>query len=118
MILLLFVFFNVLFLESVYAQRLEERLNTVLGGGGDTGEGAMSSFITDFLNFAVPLGVFVAFVLLAYAAFVMITSAGDPEKLKDAREIATNAVIGAVMIAMGVIVLSILATQLHIPGLY
>lgn len=116
---LMFMFLNsLLFSKQTYAQaRLEDRLRRVMDSGTGTGEAAFADFVQQFLEFAVPLGVFAAFVLLGYAAFIMITSAGDQEKLREAREVATNAVIGAVMIAMGVIVLSILATELEIPGL-
>lgn len=111
-------FFNtLLFYEGVYAQRLDERLGRLRDSGQGTGEEAFADFVEAFLNFAVPLGVFVAFVLLGFAAFTMITSAGNQEKLSEAREVATNAIIGAAMIALGVIVLSILAEQLEIPGL-
>jgi flagellar basal body-associated protein FliL len=106
----------VLFLEKAYAQSLDDRLGGVLESGQSEGKGAMQDFIQAFLDFAVPLGVFVAMVLLGYAGFVMVTSSGDPEKLKDAREVATNAVIGAVMIALGVIVLALLDSQLGITG--
>ncbi len=116
MVYILFVFLNAFFVERVYA-RLEDRLGNVTGSGQGTGEDAVADFINSFLDFAVPLGVFAAFVLLGYAAFVMITSAGNPEKLKDAREIITNAIVGVVMIAMGVIILSLLAGRLDIPGL-
>ena len=87
-------------LHSVYA--LEGRLGAVQES--DTFEG----FTQSLLNLAVPLAVFFAFVLLGYAAFVMITSAGNPEKLKDAREIATNAVIGAVVIGLSIVILVVL----------
>ena len=103
--------------NRAYAQDLESNLDTLLKSGGGTGEGAMKEFVEAFLKFAVPFGVFCALVLLGYAAFVMITSAGDPEKLKDAREVATNAIVGAVMVGMGVIVMTIIAENLEIPGM-
>ncbi len=115
---LMLTFFNTaLFYEGAYAQRLEDRLSDVMRSGGGEGDGAFEDFVQAFVNFAVPLGIFCAFVLLAYAAFVMITSAGNPEKLSEAREVATNAVIGALMIALGVIILSILEDQLGVTTL-
>lgn len=111
---MIFKILNILLVAPVYAQQLEDRFQDVLESGEGSGEEAAGDFIQAFLNFAVPFGVFCALALLGYAAFSMITSAGNPEKLKDAREIATNAVIGAIMIAMGVIVLSLLDSQLGI----
>ncbi len=98
----------VLFFNNLVLSSLEDRLGGFMESGQGEGEEAMAGFIQGFLNFAVPLGVFTALVLVGYAAFIMVTSAGDQEKLKEAREVATNAIIGAVMIALGVIVLSVL----------
>jgi len=115
MIYAVFVFLNFfLFVIPVYADELSDRLRGVLQSGTGTGEGAFASFVQAVLNFAVPLGVFAAFVLLGYSAFIMITSAGNPEKLNDAREVATNAIIGAVMIALSVIVLVVLDQALEL----
>lgn len=112
-----FLSLNNFFIGKVYAEDLEGRLGDLLNSGQGQGEDAMRDFVQAFLNFAVPFGVFCALVLLAYAAFVMITSTGDPEKLKDAREVATNAIVGAVMVGMGVIVMAIIADNLEIPGM-
>ncbi len=112
-----FVFLNNLLMSKVYADDLGGNLGRLLASGEGQGEGAMISFVQAFLEFAVPFGVFCALVLLGYAAFMMITSTGDPEKLKEAREVATNAIIGAVMVGMGVIIMTIIAEKLVIPGM-
>jgi len=116
MVYAVFVFLNFfLFVIPIYADELSDRLRDILRSGtGTTGEPAFASFVQAVLNFAVPLGVFAAFVLLGYSAFIMITSAGNPEKLNDAREVATNAIIGAVMIALSVIVLVVLDQALEL----
>ena len=105
---MIYLFLNGFFVSKVYAEDLQGKLSQVVEG---TGEG-FSGFVQRLLDFAVPLGVFCALVLLGYAAFMMITSAGNPEKLKEAREVATNAIIGAIMIGMGVIVLTLLSERL------
>ena len=115
MIYSVFVFLNFfLFVSPIYADDLSDRLRGVLESGTGTGEPAFANFVQAVLNFAVPLGVFAAFVLLGYSAFIMITSAGNPEKLKEAKEVATNAIIGAVMIALSVIVLVVLDDALEL----
>ncbi len=100
-------------MSKIYASGLEGRLSTVLDSAD--GDGNFESFIEAFLRFAVPFGVFCALILLGFAAFTMITSAGNPEKLKDAREVATNAIIGALMIGLGVLVLKLVVDQLALP---
>lgn len=93
---------------------MEGRLGAITGGDFGEGEGAFAGLVQAVLNLAVPLGVFFTFVLLGYSAFVMITSAGNPEKLNDAREVATNAVIGAIIIGLSVIILVVLDQALEL----
>ena len=109
MIYLFFLFLNSFFVSKVHAESLQGKFGELVG---TTAGGGFEDFVKAFVQFAVPLGVFCALVLLGFAAFAMITSAGNPDKLKDAREIATNAVIGAIMVGMGVIVLSLLDARL------
>jgi hypothetical protein len=112
MIYTLFVFLNSLFIKAAYANTLQERFGGLTESTKSTGDSAMSDFVTGILQFAVPLGIFSAFVLLGYAAFVMVTSSGNPEKLNEAREIITNAIIGVIMIGIGVIVLQLISRTL------
>jgi len=106
MIYTLFVFLNSLFIKAAYANTLQERFGGLTESTKSTGDSAMSDFVTGILQFAVPLGIFSAFVLLGYAAFVMVTSSGNPEKLNEAREIITNAIIGLVLAAIAFLIVN------------
>jgi hypothetical protein len=57
-------------------------------------------------------------VLLVVAGYKMISSQGNPEKLKDAKEMITNAIIGLVFILLSVSILLLISNifQLNIGG--
>lgn len=76
----------------------------------------LTGLVNAVVQVAVPLGVLAAIVLMSYAGYVMITSQGNPEKLGDAREIATNAIIGFALVALSVAILLLIQNTLNIPG--
>ncbi|GEM_PF-4074867 len=111
----IFVFINNLILSPVYGQEdLQERFQDIRDADLENGE--ISDFVGLVYDFAMPLAVFCAFVLLGYGAFKLIMSTGDPEKLNEAREIITNAILGVLMIGLGIGLLYFLAEALEIPA--
>ncbi len=82
------------------------------GGKCPTGIGEISytfdGFVSDVARIAVGIGGVAAIGLVAYGAFTLLTSTGDPEKLMSGREIITNALIGLALISLAVVVLSFL----------
>ncbi len=76
----------------------------------------LGSFVNNVVRIAVPGGVLAAILLFSYAGFMMISSRGNPEKLGEAREIVTNAVIGFALIALSVAILLLIVNTLNIPG--
>lgn len=91
----------------IYAQgksvgkRLED-FNTELSDPStvSTQNGGLSGLVNLIMKVAIPLGVLAVFILFAQTAFLMITSQGNPEKLKEAKEVATNAIIGFLLVAL------------------
>ena len=79
--------------------------------------GSLESVVQIVVNIALPVAGIVALVLLLIAGFKMISSQGNPEKLNDAREIATNAIIGLVFILLSVAILVLLAGVFDIEGI-
>jgi hypothetical protein len=60
----------------------------------------------------------IAFLLMLYGGFLIITSAGNPEKLKTGQEIITSAVAGLVFAIFSLFILQIIGVDiLQIPGL-
>ncbi len=77
----------------------------------------LAGLVNALVMLSVPLGVLAALLLLSYAGFQMITSQGNPEKLNEAREVVTNAVIGFALIALSVAILLLIRNTLNIPGI-
>lgn len=69
------------------------------------------------LKFSFAIAGGVALLLMSFGAFGMITSAGNPDQLKSARERFTSAVIGLVFIIFSTLLLQIIGVDiLSLPG--
>ena len=95
--------------EPVFADALSDRLEDVADSSDET------SLVSNILKLAIPLGVISLVGLGSYAGFVMITSQGNPEKINEAREVFTNAVIGFAMIGLSVAILLLIQNVLKLP---
>lgn len=90
------------------------KLNTALGciPIKDT-----TGFIAWILKFAIGIGGGIAFILMLIGVFQIITSSGDPERLKAGKELITSALIGLLMIIFSLFLLQLIGVQiLQIPG--
>lgn len=77
-----------------------------------------SSFVVWFLQFAIGIGGGIAFLLMVFGAFQIITSSGNPEKLKAGRETISSALMGLIMIIFSLFLLRLIGIDiLKIPGL-
>jgi hypothetical protein len=76
----------------------------------------LPGLVNALVSLSIPLGVLGTVGLLTYAGYIMITSQGNPEKLGDAREIVTNAIIGFALVALSVAILLLIQNTLNIPG--
>ncbi len=60
----------------------------------------------------------IAFLLMIYGAFLMITSAGDAEKIKAGQETITSALTGLIFAIFSLFILRLIGVDiLNIPGL-
>jgi len=81
-------------------------------------ENDMNSFLTNFI-FKIGIGLAGGFSLLCiiYAAFMMQSSQGNPEKLKKAQELITSCIMGLMLIIFSVFILRLIGVNiLKIPG--
>lgn len=95
--------------------------NAGLGEGMVTALGCIPTkpdkFVIWFLQKAIGLGGGIAFLLIIWGAFSIITSAGNPEKLNNGKEIIVSAISGLLMIIFSVVLLKIIGVDiLAIPG--
>lgn len=103
----------------------EERikcLNCANGGGVWSGMGCVYTDTKDFIEktvFGLGIGFAGGFALLCiiYAAFMMQSSQGNPEKLKKAQELITSCIMGLMLIIFSVFILRLIGVNiLKIPG--
>ncbi|MBU1326602.1 pilin [Patescibacteria group bacterium] len=74
-------------------------------------------FITKFLSLAVGLGGGIAFLLIIFGGFQIMTSAGNPEKLAAGKELVSAAISGLLLIVFSLFLLRLIGyTIFKIPG--
>jgi hypothetical protein len=108
---------NNLFVSKVYAQSLGEKLSSSLGeleGGGISNE---NELVDQIVKIAVPLAVICVVVLVVYSGYILMSSQGNPDKLKEGKEILTNAIIGFLVILLSVAILLLISNSLDL-GIY
>jgi len=75
------------------------------------------AFIAWLLGGAIGIAGGIAFLLMLWGGFQIITSTGDPEKLNKGKEILTSAIIGLVVIIFSLFLLQLIGVKiLQIPG--
>lgn len=110
-------------MSKIYASSLSEALEgkiTSDGGGifDISGGNAIGDLVTNIVNIALPLAAIATLVLLTVAGYQLITSQGNPDKLKEAKEMITNAIIGLVFILLSISILVLISNvfKLNISG--
>jgi hypothetical protein len=78
----------------------------VLGTNGTT------DFLTFILRWAVGIGGGIAFLLILYAGFMIMTSAGNPERLKAGQELLTSAISGLILLIFSVVILKFIGVDI------
>ena len=82
-----------------------------------TGGADMSVFLSWILTWAIGLGGGIAFLLIIWAGFMIMTSSGDPERLKAGQELLTSAIMGLIMLIFSLFILEFIGVDiLAIPG--
>lgn len=102
------------FVNAVYANSLGEELSTQLESLGE-GEGSTVGeewVVQKLVQIAAPLAVISVVVLVVYATYLLMSSQGNPDKVKEGKEILTNAIIGFLVVLLSVVILIILSGSL------
>lgn len=87
------------------------------GNGIETALGCIStegptSLVVFLLRLALGIGGGIAFLLMLFGVFQIITSAGSPERLKAGQELITSALIGLMMIIFSIFLLQLIGVQI------
>ena len=79
--------------------------------------GGQNEYLGDILGWAVGVGGGIAFLLIVYAGFMIMSSSGNPDRLKAGQELMTSAISGIVLLVLSVFVLRVIGVDiLKIPG--
>lgn len=76
-----------------------------------------NGLVTIIKNIAIPLSVICVVLLLIYGGYMLMSSKGDPDKLQEAKQVITNAIIGFVVIMLCVAILILISNTLGL-GIY
>ncbi len=75
----------------------------------DDGGTALMGFL---LKWAIGIGGGIAFLLILYAGFMIMTAAGNPERLKAGQELMTSAISGLVLLIFSIFVLKFIGLDI------
>lgn len=71
-----------------------------------------TAFIGFILRWAIGVGGGIAFLLIVYSAFMIMTSSGNPERLKAGQELLTSAIAGLIMLIFSVFILRVIGVNI------
>ena len=84
---------------------------------GDIDPTNLQGFIQTLLNLAFGVAGGIAFLLMLFGAFQVMTSSGNPEKMKAGSELITSALAGLLFIVFTIFILKLIGVSiLDIPG--
>jgi len=69
-------------------------------------------FLSDILKWAVGIGGGIAFLLILYAGFMIMTASGNPERLKAGQELLTSAISGLILLVLSIFVLKFIGVDI------
>ncbi len=76
-----------------------------------------TNFVTKLLSFGIGIAGGIAMILIIFGGFQILTSAGNPERLNEGKELISSAITGLLMIVFSVFLLRIIGVDiLGIPS--
>jgi hypothetical protein len=92
-----------------------ERIYTAIGCVPIGSNTALASF---FLRWAIGIGGGIAFIMIVYSGFLIISSAGNPQRLQAGKELLFAAISGLLLMLFSVFILRFIGVSvLEIPGI-
>jgi len=74
--------------------------------------GSTNEFLSSLLKWAVGVGSGIAFLLMLYAGFMVMTASGNPERLKAGQELLTSAIAGLILLIFSVFILRFIGVDI------
>jgi len=72
----------------------------------------INDFMAWILKWAIGMGGGVAFLLIVYAGFIIMTSHGDPKRLSAGQELLSSAIMGLILLIFSVFILKLIGVDL------
>jgi hypothetical protein len=69
-------------------------------------------FLGEILGWAVGVGGGIAFLLILYAGFMIMTASGSPERLKAGQELLTSAISGLILLILSIFILKFIGIDI------
>jgi hypothetical protein len=91
---------------------LDSGINTAIGCIPVLNNDNGTTFMAFILRWAVGVGGGIAFLLILYAGFMIMTSAGNPERLKAGQELLTSAISGLILLIFSVFILKFIGIDI------
>lgn len=112
----LFLLFSIFLFSFVFAQerKLEIEYPKIGGIKPETLTTGLELYVKYIFNLAVIIVGIILFSAILWGGFVYLTAAGDPVKLKEARERIVNGFLGVLLLLSGYIVLTVVNPELII----
>ncbi|HTK03155.1 MAG TPA: hypothetical protein VL401_00050 [Alphaproteobacteria bacterium] len=73
---------------------------------------SQEAFLGGILKWAVGIGGGIAFLLILYAGFMIMTSGGNPERLKAGQELLTSAISGLILLIFSIFILKFIGIDI------
>ncbi len=89
--------------QDIFCEGSETKIDTAIGCINVLG--GQEEFLGDLLRWGVGVGGGIAFLLILYAGFMIMTSAGNPERLKAGQELLTSAISGLILLIFSIFIL-------------
>ena len=74
--------------------------------------GGQEEFLGAILRWAVGVGGGIAFRLIVYSGFMIMSAAGDPERLKAGQELLTSAISGLILLIFSIFILRVIGLDI------
>jgi hypothetical protein len=87
-------------------------ISTAIGCVPVLGSNGQTDFLSFVLKWAVGIGGGIAFLLILYGGFMVMSSGGNPERLKAGQELLTSAISGLILLIFSVFILKFIGVDI------
>ena len=86
-------------------------IDTAIGCIEILGPGGQNAFLGLILRWSIGIGSGIAFLLILYSGFMIMSSAGDPTRLKAGQELLTSAISGIILLIFSLFILNFIGVN-------